>query len=321
MKCIQCGHELAGGAKFCPECGSKQELKCGACGAALNSDIKFCPECGAKTGATVGAGATAASEVAHIELAPSPLGLADCPITIKEVRAEGPNEEGDLSITVKYEVTNGTDEDWEYLDVRSQLLTAAGQLVDESSNTEEQTISAGESAEFETSFWGLKAKVLGANPEKAHVVITATACGFAQEKLGEITIPGTPMETVPLRACKVGDAVQLISGSLWKSEPDDDKDCRVEVKLLVQNLTTLCLPQVRLIAEVTDKSDRDVTDAGGSTELRPGSLCVLSGSGYGKDKQFKGAKANLSISAYFPVAVGASQHVGMVVTGMAFPNY
>ena len=206
MKCIQCGHELAGGAKFCPECGSKQELKCGACGAALRSGVKFCPECGAKTGATAGAGATAASEVAQIELAPSPLGLADCPITIKEVSAEGPNEEGDLSITVKYEVTNGTDEDWEYLDVRSQLLTAAGQLVDESSNTEEQNISAGECAEFETSFWRLKAKVLGTNPEKAHVIISAVACGFVQQKLGEIAIPEKPMEAVPLKPGKVGDA-------------------------------------------------------------------------------------------------------------------
>lgn len=314
MKCIQCSHEMADGAKFCSACGSKQELNCGACRAALSPSVRFCPECGVKAGAAVYSGGTEASEVASIDLVPSPLGLAECPITIKKVSAEGPDGIGDLSITVKYEVTNGTDEDWEYLDVRSQLLTAAGHIVDESSNIEEQTVSAGEGAEFETSFWSLKAKLLGTNPERAHVIISAVACGLAQQKLGEIAIPVTPMETVPLKPGKLGDAVQFISGSLWKSEPDDDKECCVEVKLLLQNLTKLHLPQVRLIAEVTDKSDRDVTDAGGYGELRPGSLSVLSGSGNGKDKQFKGAKANLSIRAHYPVAAGMSQQQGMTVT-------
>lgn len=48
-KCSNCGHEMHAGAKFCPECGAKQEAKfCSNCGHKLQENAKFCPECGNK---------------------------------------------------------------------------------------------------------------------------------------------------------------------------------------------------------------------------------------------------------------------------------
>lgn len=48
-KCVKCGATLAEGAKFCPECGAKQEAKfCPKCGTKVGADAKFCPECGEK---------------------------------------------------------------------------------------------------------------------------------------------------------------------------------------------------------------------------------------------------------------------------------
>lgn len=47
--CTTCGAKMAAGAKFCPECGAKQEAKfCPECGTKLNDGAKFCPECGKK---------------------------------------------------------------------------------------------------------------------------------------------------------------------------------------------------------------------------------------------------------------------------------
>lgn len=46
VKCIGCGHELAVGTKFCPECGVAQTQKCIHCQAELKGNPKFCPECG-----------------------------------------------------------------------------------------------------------------------------------------------------------------------------------------------------------------------------------------------------------------------------------
>lgn len=48
--CPKCEAPLAGGAKFCPECGEKLSAArhCEQCGAKLNPNAKFCAECGAK---------------------------------------------------------------------------------------------------------------------------------------------------------------------------------------------------------------------------------------------------------------------------------
>jgi ribosomal protein L40E len=49
VPCIKCGAELREGAKFCGECGSKQEKpKCPNCQAEVSPGTKFCNECGTK---------------------------------------------------------------------------------------------------------------------------------------------------------------------------------------------------------------------------------------------------------------------------------
>ncbi|MEO8435112.1 MAG: SPFH domain-containing protein [Pyrinomonadaceae bacterium] len=48
-KCIKCGAQLLAGAKFCSDCGSKQEsAKCSKCQSDLPAGAKFCKECGTK---------------------------------------------------------------------------------------------------------------------------------------------------------------------------------------------------------------------------------------------------------------------------------
>ena len=288
---------------------------CESCGAALKDGAKFCGSCGAK----VESSATAASSsvVNSIRLAALPAGLANCEINIKSVTAEGPDSDGDLSISITYEVTNKSDEDWEYLSVRTQLLNAAGQIVEDTQDTHEQSFDAGETEELQASFYRVKAKFLGENPEKAHLVINAVASTLIQQKLGQVDIPANAFEVTALKPTKLGESVHLISGSLWKTEPDDDKDCRVEVKALIQNLTDKSLPLVKITAEVKDKKGNEVADAGGSEEVRPGSIVTVSGSGYTKDKKLIGAKADLAVLVYTPVAAGVSQCQGVTVTGTA----
>ena len=48
--CSACGAQIAAGAKFCPECGAKQNAGsfCISCGHEIPAGTKFCPECGAK---------------------------------------------------------------------------------------------------------------------------------------------------------------------------------------------------------------------------------------------------------------------------------
>ena len=50
VACVSCGAQIAQGAKFCPECGAKQNVSafCVSCGHEIPVGTKFCPECGAK---------------------------------------------------------------------------------------------------------------------------------------------------------------------------------------------------------------------------------------------------------------------------------
>ena len=281
----------------------------------FESDV-FLKKSAAKSKPT-SATATLPSVVDSIKLAALPAGLASFEINIKSVTSEGSDSDGDLSISVTYEVNNQSDEDWEYLTVRTQLLNAAGQIVEDMQDTHEQSFDAGETEELQASFYGVKAKFLGANPEKAHVIINAVASILIQQKLGQIDIPANAFEVTALRPIKLGETVQIISGSLWKAEPDDDMDSRIEVKALIQNLTNKSLPLVKLAAEVKDKKGNEVADAGGCEEVRPGSIVTISGSGYTKDKKLIGAKADLAVLVYTPVAAGVSQHCGVQITSDA----
>lgn len=315
MKCKQCNHELVANAKFCPECGAKQALTCASCGASLNSDAKFCGECGAKVEAKPDAGWMGQSNVVtSIPVSPLPFKLPDCHVAIQEVTAEGPDEDGDLRVTVKYTVTNTTESDWEYLDVRTHLFNAAGLIMDESRDGLEMSVGAGDSAECESRFWRVKASLFDDQIDKAHVVISLCACGIEIKKLGEIAIPEAPYETATIEPIKLKNEIQLIAGNLWKTEPDDDKDSRIEIKAFVQNLTEKHLPEVRLIAQVTDKHGREITDASSYDEVRPGSLTVITGSGLANEKKLNSSKVELTIRAYLPVAVGVAQFQGFSVT-------
>ncbi|SDM80016.1 SPFH domain-containing protein [Acetanaerobacterium elongatum] len=48
IKCTSCGISIAGGTKFCPECGASLAPKTCQCGVKLPAGAKFCPECGKK---------------------------------------------------------------------------------------------------------------------------------------------------------------------------------------------------------------------------------------------------------------------------------
>lgn len=51
-QCSQCGASMKSTAKFCPECGAKQQSSttkhCPQCGVEVKATAKFCPECGEK---------------------------------------------------------------------------------------------------------------------------------------------------------------------------------------------------------------------------------------------------------------------------------
>lgn len=314
MKCLKCDHEFMINAKFCPECGSKQEIKCSSCGGILEPNARFCIECGSKVVSNKDTEPASGSKVlTNIPLSKLPLDINYCQLLIQDVTAEGPDDDGDQCVTVKYTVTNDGSIDWGYINTHAQLLSADGQIIEESSDAREENVCAGDTLEQEIRFWRVKEKTLGHNPEKAHVLLSFTGSICQQISIGKIAIPETALTTIAIPTCEIDGLIKLVNGSVLKHEADSDNDSRIEVKALIQNLTSQQLPEVRIVAKVTDKHGRELFEADGYDEFRPGSIAVVSGGGYEKANKLLGATIEFSLRAYLPSSQILIQSQGMTI--------
>jgi class 3 adenylate cyclase/tetratricopeptide (TPR) repeat protein len=66
VSCSNCGATLVPGAKFCPECGTRQAIACPSCGTPSAPGTRFCSECGTGLAAVNSATPTTADQPATI---------------------------------------------------------------------------------------------------------------------------------------------------------------------------------------------------------------------------------------------------------------
>jgi len=268
---------------------------CNSCSIQLRDGAKFCGQCGAKTSVLAPTASAQKYELKTLS-----------------VNATGPDSDGDLSVEIKVSITNRSGSDWDQVNTRTQLISASG-FIEETSDTHDLLVEDGATEEFEVNFYGVKARPFLANPELTQAIINVVACSATSKKLGDFALPEAAFEVVKIEPCQVNDSVRLLGAGIWRTEPDDDKDVRVESKWLVQNITDAHLPEVRFTAEVISKSGDEIGDAGGYEEIRQRTTTVVHGSTYSKEKKLKGANVQVSVRTMTPVANGASEHVGIEI--------
>lgn len=285
---------------------------CQECGAKLKDTAKFCGECGAKVERVEPTPDKQVIDSIALSELPKISSIATVPVEILEVNGEGPDGENNFNITVKCRFNNESDQEWHLLKIRTQLLNAFGQVIEESIDKQEEFIGADNQFEWETSFWSVNADLLGSEPEKVHVIVYVSASQKLVFELGQVHIPETSFDTVYLPV-KNMEAMQLVSCNLWKGAVDDDKESRVEVRALLQNLTNTNVPLVKILAVVSDKQGDELITFDGDDELRAGELSVINASSYAKDKKLVGANIALSLGMYWFIATGIAQRQGMEI--------
>jgi hypothetical protein len=272
MVCTQCNNYLRSGAKFCGQCGTKAKL--------------------------------------GKEPSPNKSDSAGYTSEIVFINATGPDSDGDMSVDIKFSITNQSGSSWDHLITRTQLISDSG-YVEEITDTHERLVAHGKTEELEVSFYGVKARPFMMSPGKSNVIINLMCCTTLSKTFAEIELPASPFEVSKIEACNLSNSVQLINGGVWRTEPDDDGDVRVEARWLVRNLSADRMPEIRFIAEVSGVGGFEIGDAGGYGELPAFATAVISGSTYAKAKKLKGAKVGLSARVTTATASGSIEYIGM----------
>ena len=176
-------------------------------------------------------------EALRIEISPMPSNLPAAKVQISSVEAEGPDEDKIFRVTVKYSVTNDSYDDWGFYETYIQIFNAAGQIIDEIRDSNEISVSKNETIELESYFWGIHSELFGCDPEKAIILLNFTASTVEQHKLKQIPLTAQQHQAIPLSPVTFKDISCITNGNITISDPDDDRECRIEIKALSQNLT------------------------------------------------------------------------------------
>lgn len=281
-----------------------ETMFCSQCGEKIPSDSKFCGACGSKV-----AKVNLKPKVSIPEFKKFALGLEPLEIQVQSIGVEGPDNEGNCSVTVKYCITNTTQHDLDGIDAQVALLNSSGIII-EATQSYEDELRQGGTSELESCLWNIPSELLGDDLEALTTLIEATGFSGPRLNLGVFPLPDNANELVSLPTKDFDEKVRLLSGSLWKAPPDEDGDVYVHVKLSLQNLTEERIPSARLSAKVKNSRGIELIEIIGVEDIKPGSIIALGGYGYEKEKALKGAEVECAISYSLPVAQGSISHTG-----------
>ena len=284
-------------------------MLCKSCGNKLKENHKFCGGCGAKVDSSLTNSIDSSSDSNIV--VPLKMGLSTMPIEIGKVKITGPENDNSYLITISSSFKNNGKEDWDFLQIKIHLLNSDGLVLKEETDTVEKLVEVNEAYEHETNMWSLPGLLLGESPEKVSVVVSAVASQKHIHEFQEFPIPSKANEIANIAPpCLIGPALKLLSSSMWRSEPDEDKESAIEINFLFQNLETILLPEVRLIADIVDKKGKTLTETGNSKEIQPGELTQLVDFVRLKETKLAGAKLKFSLQTYYPVSAGIKGKLG-----------
>ena len=159
MICTACKNQLLLGAKFCGQCGTKNQQ--------------------AQTSAVQSSGMPANA------------------LRILSVEAADPDSDGDMSVEVKFSVTNKSGSGWDQLTTRIQIISESG-CIEETPSSHEEFIGDGETEEFSVNFYGVKAK-----PRKRRRSSMSWHAGQQQQSLQKLKCLQHPLLWSSLSPCKL----------------------------------------------------------------------------------------------------------------------
>ena len=212
---------------------------------------------------------------------------------IQEFSAEGPDEYGDYTITLKIVIDNETKADWSSLELCAIVLNDSGQQIG-GTNTKEDGILAGERGELDISVWKVAAPLLTGDPKKYQALVKLFATASQTKDLGSHPISELNYEITSISGAEIGNELLILGGSLWREEPDSSGDSNIHGNITVQNLSSSRIPTVQFVASIT-KNGEELFDAGAVEELKLGDIQTIGSYGYSSEDDLMELNADCKI--------------------------
>jgi len=201
-------------------------MLCKSCGNKLKENHKFCGGCGAKVYSNLTNSIDSSSDSNIV--VPLKMGLLTMPIEISKVKIAGPESDNSYFITISSSFTNTGKDAWDYLQIKTHLLNSDGVFLKEEIETVDEPVEVNTTYEHETNMWSLPAQFFGESPEKVSVIVSAVASQKYTHVFEEFPIPSTANKIANISPpCSIGPALKLLSASMWKSQPDADKESSI----------------------------------------------------------------------------------------------
>jgi len=228
---------------------------------------------------------------------------------IEEFSAEGPDEYGDYTVSLKISIENQTKNDWSSLELCAVVLNDAGQQIGES-NSKEEGIASGDSSELELSIWRVAGALLNGDRQKYQALVKVMATSPKERELGSYSVPLEAYEITSLPGLEIENQLLVIGGSIWRAEPDSEGDINIYAKLSVQNISNNRMPRVQFVANVS-KDSEELFDAGSTEELKLGDIQVIGGYGYSNVNDLKNAIVDCKLIYSSLAAEGSASITGI----------
>lgn len=213
-----------------------------------------------------------------------------------ELQFEVNEKGGVVSANLQGQICNSGVENWEFVALDAVLMTAEGGVISQFSSSIDETVSPGETTDVSAGFYSLDPMLLKDVSQDFRVALAVT-CGVRKEIFRDrLEIPKTAYSQLVFGASQRVENIQLISGSIWYTKPDEDKCVSLEGAVSYKNVGSNYVPELKFVVSIIDKNGDCLEELDGISDVPPLKLGSLSRSLYIKEKILKRASAEVVVN-------------------------
>jgi hypothetical protein len=230
--------------------------------------------------------------------------LAELEMQINSFKLEEADTSGDCPITLELTIANNTTCEISRIKYDVFYFQGAAHLVAKSlGNSEECFLEGDDSEEISDTWFFVERRLLKSDED---ITARVQARVFRKEiiKFGPFELPsisGVKYYEAPIDSQTLGNRVGV---TLYRHEPDEDGDVRIDANCVVDNHTSSPLEDVELNIQIVDSGGDDIESAAAINNLPSFSMAEIDPTIFVKKSYLKSANVSFSIVLYHLVGRG-----------------